>query len=356
MKAVLERVLDGGHLSMQEACEVVTALAAGGGQGGGSDAAVEPAVAGALLAALRAKGETAEEVAGFAMGMRAMARRPAVDAKRAAEAVDIVGTGGDGLGTYNLSTGAALLCAAAGLPVIKHGNRAISSQSGAADVLAALGLGMPLDEARAAACFEATGFTFLFAPHYHPAVGRIAAVRRTLGVRTIFNMLGPLTNPAQPGYGLIGAYSMKAAEAMAGAFAAMPIRRVLVVHADNGMDEPTPASPATVLMVTPGAVERTKVDAGMLGLRTCEVGELKGGNAEHNARAMRAVFAGEKSAHRDAVVMSAGLALWAAGRAGSAPIGVNMACAAIDDGRAAKLLDRLAKDFGPAAGGEGGRG
>src|SRR6202789_1374369 len=166
---------------------------------------VAPAMAGALLAALRMKGVTAAEVRGFAGAMRSLARKPALAA--GLDAIDIVGTGGDASGSLNLSTGAALLAAACGLPVIKHGNRSISSRAGSADVLEALGLPLPLDEAAAGRCFEATGFTFLFAPYYHAATRAIAPVRSALGVRTVFNLLGPLSNPAAPPYLVIGAFS-----------------------------------------------------------------------------------------------------------------------------------------------------
>ena len=170
-------------------------------------------MAGALLAALRAKGVTPAEVRGFAGAMRSLARKPALPAD--VDAIDIVGTGGDSSGSLNLSTGAALLAAACGLPVIKHGNRSITSRSGSADLIEQLGFVMPLDEHAAARCFAATGFTFLFAPYYHPAMKVLAPIRSALGVRTVFNLLGPLTNPAAPRYQLIGAYDEPTAELMA---------------------------------------------------------------------------------------------------------------------------------------------
>ena len=213
MREVLERVLDGGNLAEPEASAVMRALA---------DPALAPAMAGAMLAALRAKGATADEVRGFARAMRSLARRPQIDAALQSRAIDIVGTGGDASGSVNISTGTSLLAAACGLPVIKHGNRSISSRSGSADVLERLGLTLPLDETQAGACLAACGFTFLFAPHYHPAMKAIAPVRQALGVRTIFNVLGPLTNPAEPPYQVVGAYSAAMAELMAGTLAGMP--------------------------------------------------------------------------------------------------------------------------------------
>src|SRR5690606_18700077 len=195
--------------------------------------------------ALRAKGVTAEELRGFAMGMRSLARRPKI--ARGMDAVDIVGTGGDRSGSYNISTGASLLTAAAGLPVVKHGNRSVSSKSGSADVLQALGLSLPLDEERAAECLAATNFTFLFAPHYHPAMKAIAPVRAAMGVRTVFNILGPLSNPAEPPFHVTGAFTEPTARLMAEAMSGMPLQRAFVVHGSGGWDEPTPVGPFLLL-------------------------------------------------------------------------------------------------------------
>ena len=191
-----------------------------------------PATAGALLAALRAKGVTAAEVRGFAGAMRSLARKPAL--AEGLDAIDIVGTGGDASGSLNLSTGAALLAAACGLPVIKHGNRSISSHSGSADLIEQLGFTLPLDETQAAQCFAATGFTFLFAPYFHPAMRTLAPIRAALGIRTVFNLLGPLTNPAAPRFRLIGAYDAATAELMAGTLVGMDIERAWVVHGAAG--------------------------------------------------------------------------------------------------------------------------
>src|SRR6202171_914946 len=195
-------------------------------------------MAGALLAALRAKGVTAAEVRGFAGAMRSLARKPALP--EPLDAIDIVGTGGDASGSLNLSTGAALLAAACGLPVVKHGNRGISSRSGSADLIEALGFSLPLDETRAADCFLATGFTFLFAPYFHPAMKAVAPIRTALGIRTVFNLLGPLPTPAAPRYLLVGAYDARTAELMAGTLAGMHIERGWVVHGASGWDEATP--------------------------------------------------------------------------------------------------------------------
>lgn len=332
MKAYLERVLDGGDLTEAEAGEVLRAL---------TQPDLPPAVAGAMLAALRAKGVVAAELRGFANAMRGLARRPEIPAEIAA--VDVVGTGGDASGSYNISTGSALLVAACGVPVVKHGNRSISSRSGSADVLEQLGLPLPLDELAAGECLRATGFAFLFAPHYHPAMKAIAPVRQALGVRTVFNILGPLTNPAAPPFQLIGAYSSEVAELMANALAGMPIRRAFVIHGAAGWDEPTPVGPFTLFDVRPGRVTASVRAPADYGLATCDPVALAGGDAAFNARAMRAVLRGDDhGAHRDALLLGAALTLELTGAAGSPGEGMERASRAIADGTAARVLDALA--------------
>jgi anthranilate phosphoribosyltransferase len=331
-RTTLERLLRREDLSEAEAGELLVAL---------TDASLAPAVSGALLAALRAKGVTADELRGFATTMRRLARRPALPP--GGPAIDIVGTGGDASGSFNLSTGAALLVAAMGLRVVKHGNRSISSRSGSADVLECLGLPLPLDEQGAGECLAATGFTFLFAPHYHPSMKEIAPVRRALGIRTVFNMLGPLTNPAEPPCSLIGAYSSDAARLMAEAFAGMPIERVFVIHGDAGWDEPTPIGPFEMYDVRPGRVERAVRDPRDLGFARCTPQSLAGGDAAHNAAGLRAVFEGrDRGPHRDAIVLNAALALEVTGRVSDVAAGIAESAAAIDRGDGVRLLARLA--------------
>lgn len=331
-RQTLERLLNRQDLTEAEAGELLVAL---------TDASLAPALSGALLAALRAKGVTADEVRGLATTMRRLARRPALPP--GGPSIDIVGTGGDASGSFNLSTGASLLVAAMGLRVVKHGNRSISSRSGSADVLECLGLPLPLDEQGAGACLAATGFTFLFAPHYHPSMKEIAPVRRALGVRTVFNMLGPLTNPAEPPCSLIGAYSSDAARLMAEAFAGMPIERVFVIHGEAGWDEPTPMGPFELYDVRPGRVERSVRDPRDVGLARCTADMLAGGDAVHNAAGLRAVFEGrDRGAHRDAIVLNAGLALEVAGRVPDLGAGVAAAGAALDRGEGVRLLERIA--------------
>ncbi len=333
LRETLGRLLDGQELSEAEAGELLVDLTRG---------TVAPAMAGALLVALRAKGVTPGELRGFAGAMRRLARRPSLPT--GSPAIDIVGTGGDASGSFNISTGAALLVAAMGVRVVKHGNRSVSSRAGSADMLEALGLGLPLDERASGECLAATGFTFLFAPHYHPAMKEIAPVRRELGVRTVFNLLGPLTNPAAPPFALIGAYSLEAAALMAESLAGMPIERVFVVHGTAGWDEATPVGPFELFDVRPGRVSREQRDPLDLGVPRCGTADLAGGNPAENAAALREVFEGrDRGAHRDALALNAALALEVTGNVATCVEGVAAAHAAIDRGDAARLVARLAE-------------
>jgi len=331
LRETLERLLERQDLSEDEADVLVTEL---------TKPDVPPAMAGAILASLRTKGIVADEVRGFARGMRRQARRPRIRA--GIRAIDIVGTGGDSSGSLNISTGTALLTAACGVPVIKHGNRSISSKCGSADVLEALGMQLPLDEEAAALCLEATNFTFLFAPHYHPATKAVAPIRSALGVRTIFNVLGPLTNPAEPSLHLIGAFSVEAAKLMADTLAGMPVERAFVIHGADGWDEPTPMGPFTIFDVRPGSVAVEVRSPEDYGLQTCEASSLAGADAAHNAAALRAVLNGEEhGAHRDCLLLGAALALEVAGVTNSKREGVERAAEAIDNGAARHVIDGL---------------
>jgi anthranilate phosphoribosyltransferase len=339
LKEILETLLGQGNLSEQESAELLVAL---------TDPEMPPPMAGALLAALRAKGVSADEVRGFARGMRSLARHPRI--APGAPVADVVGTGGDGSHTFNLSTGTALLAAAAGVRIVKHGNRSVSSRSGSADVLEHLGLSLPLDEAAAGACLDATGFTFLFAPHYHPAMKAIAPVRAALGIRTVFNLLGPLTNPAEAPYALIGAWSLDIAALMAETLSGMPIERMFVVHGETGWDEPTPAAPFVLFDVRPGSVERSRRQAADFDLPVCRPEDLRGADAAHNADKLAQVLRGQEAgAHRDALVMGAALVLEVTGMAPDPRSAAAAAAAAIDDGRAGRVLDALAA-FGAGRG------
>ena len=305
-----------------------------------TDETLSPAVAAALLVALRAKGETAAEVRGFATAMRALSRR--FDLPPGLPAADIVGTGGDGSGSLNLSTGAALLAAACGVPIVKHGNRSVSSKSGSADVLEALGVALPADAAAARQQFDRANFTFLFAPNFHPAMKAIAPVRKALGVRTVFNILGPLTNPAAPPFALIGAFDLPTAKLMADTLAGMPIQRCFVVHGEPGWDEATPVGPFTVFDVRPGSVRRQRRHPEHYGIPLCSPDDLAGGDAATNALAIEAVLAGrDQGPHRDALLLGAGLALDLTGHVRGLRRGIELARCTLDTGGGAALLVRL---------------
>jgi anthranilate phosphoribosyltransferase len=375
LRDVLERLLAGESLAEAEAQQLLVQL---------TDESLSPAMVAAQLVALRAKGVVADEVRGFAKGMRALARRP--ELPEVGKMVDVVGTGGDGSGSVNLSSGAALLAAAAGAQVVKHGNRSISSRSGSADLLEALGLKLPLQGADIGACLAATGFTFLFAPHHHPAMKAVGPVRGAMGIRTVFNLLGPLTNPAAPPFGLIGAFNLDTAKLMAEAFAGLPIERVFVVHGEPGWDEPTPCGPFHLFdvksvgsqlppTVTDGltptvndgltpTMDGAPVGASLLatvthtvrdpladyGLPRCRPEDLAGGDAAHNAERLLQVFRGEdQGAHRHALLLGAALVLEVTGQAAMPRDALAMAAAAIDSGAALRMAEAL-RAFGAKAG------
>jgi anthranilate phosphoribosyltransferase len=225
---------------------------------------------------------------------------------------------------------------------LKHGNRSVSSRAGSADVLEALGLKVPLDEKEAADCLAASNFTFLFAPHYHPAMKAVAPVRAALGVRTIFNILGPLTNPATPPFHLIGAFSLEIARLIADTLSGMEVERTFVVHGAEGWDEPTPIGPFAVFDVRPGKVDMQIRVPADYGLQTCTAEGLAGGDAQHNARALEAVLTGQdRGPHRDCLLLGTALALEVAGRVRSPQEGVELAASAIDSGKARGVLQSI---------------
>lgn len=331
-KDLLATLLTGDDLSESDAYELMIAL---------TDEALPAARAGALLALLHAKGESAAEIRGFARAMRALAIKPEIPADF--RCIDIVGTGGDGSGSYNLSTGSALLTAACGLPVAKHGNRSVSSKSGSADVLAALGMPMPLDVEQSARVLREHNFTFFFAPQFHPAMKAIAPIRAALGVRTVFNILGPLANPTEPPFHVIGAFSEAIARKMADTLAGLPAERSFLIHGEPGWDEATPAGDFLLLDVRTDSVSESRRRPEDYGVARCTPDALAGGNADENARALRAVLTGkDQGPHRDALLMGAALALEVSGDVATPMQGMQRARAAIDSGAAAKLLDALA--------------
>jgi anthranilate phosphoribosyltransferase len=300
------------------------------------DGEATPAQLAALLVALRMRGETVEELAGFASAMRERVLR--VEAPEGT--IDVVGTGGDGAGTFNISTAAALAVASTGVPVAKHGNRAITSRSGSADVLEALGVRIDHDADTAAVALREIGFAFLFAPTFHPAMRHAGPTRREIGIRTSFNLLGPLTNPAGARRALIGVGDPAVAGRIAQVAALLGTDRTLVVHG-AGVDELPLDGTGVIHDVQSGEVVATEVDARSLGLGGASISELAGGSAEENALIIDAVFGGETGPRRDVVLLNAGAALVASGVAVELADGVARARAALDSGRPAQLLERL---------------
>ena len=332
---LLEGLLQGANLTEREASYLMHALA---------EEKLSSALAGAFLSVLRMKGETADEIRGFASAMRELAIKPTIpDGK---PIVDTVGTGGDGSSSFNLSTGTGLLAAACGSRVVKHGNRSVSSKSGSADMLESLGMQLPSNEEEAVACLKRIGFTFLFAPAFHPAMKAVVPIRGALSIRTVFNVLGPLTNPATPPFHLIGAYSKDVAKLMADALSGMELERTFVVHSELGWDEATPAGDFWLYDVSSGNVKETLRSPEDYGLKRCNPSELKGGDAKHNANELMRVFEGEdKGAHRDALLMGTSLVLEVQGEVKNAKEGVEMASAAIDDYSAFSFLKNLREYF-----------
>jgi anthranilate phosphoribosyltransferase len=297
---------------------------------------------GAFVVALRAKGETAAEVSGMASAMLRHARRVSLDGP----AVDVVGTGGDQSGTVNISTMSALVVAAAGVPVVKHGNRAASSQCGAADVLSALGVTIELSPSAVRACVAELGIGFCFAPAFHPAMRHAGPTRKEIGIPTAFNLLGPLTNPAQPAAGLVGCANARLAPIMADVFAGRGFS-VLVVRGDDGLDEITTTTTTSVWVVSGGSVRSDVIDPSRLGIAPVYPGALVGGNAEANAAAMRALVTGAPGGIRDTVLLNAAGAI-AAFRGLSDDLHEDLSAAlpdavkAVDSGAAGELLERWA--------------
>ena len=329
----LARLLEGHDLSRDEARAVMNEV---------MDGAATPAQIGGLLVALRIKGETADEIAGCAEAMRAhvLAVRPSRD-----DLVDTAGTGGDGASTINISTAAALaaalVAAAAGAGVAKHGNRAVSSASGSADVLEALGFQLELPPARIERSIDELGFGFLFAPTHHPAMRHAAPVRRELAARTVFNVLGPLTNPAGARAQVVGVYAPSLVRTMADVLARLGARRAFVVHGAGGIDELSPAGPNLVCEVVDGDVHEREIDPLDLGVERCDPAELRGGSPAENAAAIREVFAGENGGRRSAVLLNAAGAIAAAGHARDLGEGLELAREAVDSGAAAARLEEL---------------
>jgi anthranilate phosphoribosyltransferase len=327
VRGALAAVVEGQTLSTDQARAAMGAV---------MDGEATPAQLAALLVALRMRGETVEELAGFATAMRDRVLR--VDAPPGT--IDTCGTGGDRSGTFNISTTAALVVAAAGVPVAKHGNRAISSQSGSSDVLDALGVRIDHDAGSAAAALRDDGFAFLFAPGFHPAMKHAGPTRREIGVRTAFNLGGPLTNPAGARRQLIGVGDPSVAPTLAEVLRLLGAERGFVVHGD-GVDELPLDGSGVLYDVSPDGVERRQVDASALGLGAAPISELAGGSPDRNAALTEGVLNGDPGPRRDVVLLNAAAGLAVAGRAGDLREGIGIAADVIDRGAAAALLHRL---------------
>ncbi|HEY7703045.1 MAG TPA: anthranilate phosphoribosyltransferase [Candidatus Limnocylindrales bacterium] len=327
VRAALAAIVEGGTLTRDEARLAMGAV---------MDGEATPAQLAAMLMGLRMRGETVEELAGFASAMRERVVR--VDAPEGA--IDVVGTGGDGSGTFNISTAAALVVAAAGIPVAKHGNRAVTSKSGSADVLEALGVRIDHDATSAAASLAENRFAFLFAPSFHPAMKHAGPTRREIGVRTAFNLLGPLTNPAGTRRQLLGVGDPAAAARIAEVAHELGTERTFVIHG-AGIDELPLDDSGVLYHVGPDSIERHDIPASELGLQVTATGRLAGGTPEENARTIESVFNGESGAKRDVVLLNAGAAFLVAGEVDQLEAGIEKAALTIDSGLATDLLGRL---------------
>ena len=327
-KPLIAKVADGNPLTVSEAETAFDIMMSG---------EATPSQIGGFLMALRVRGETVDEITGAVRTMRA--KMTGVDAPD--DALDIVGTGGDNSGSYNVSTCAALVAAGAGLKIAKHGNRSLSSKSGAADTLAALGVNIEATPEIIAKCITGAGVGFMFAPAHHAAMRHVGPTRVELGTRTIFNLLGPLSNPAGVSRQIVGVFSKEWVEPLAHVLNQLGSKRVWVTHGEGGLDEITPCGVTWVSELKDGKVSSFELTPQDAGLETSSLDDLKGGGPEENAKALRQVLEGEKNAFRDAATMTAGAALVVAGKADDIRSGTQMAAEGIDNGSALAVLDKL---------------
>lgn len=327
-KALIAKVATGASLTREEAASAFDRMMSG---------EATPSQMGGLLMALRVRGETVEEITGAVTTMRAKM----LNVKAPAEAVDVVGTGGDASGSYNISTCAAFIVAGAGVPVAKHGNRALSSKSGAADVLQALGVKIDLDADQVGRCIRDAGIGFMFAPAHHPAMKNVGPTRVELGTRTIFNLLGPLSNPAGVKRQMVGTFSRQWVEPMAQVLKNLGAESIWVVHGSDGLDEITTTGPTSVAALENGAIRTFEIAPEDIGLHRAKVGALRGGDAEYNATALLDVLRGKKGHFYDIAILNAAAALIVAGRAKDLKDGAALAAKSIHSGEAEGKLNRL---------------
>lgn len=328
MHVLLETVIEGGVLTRDEAHDAMHALL---------DPSVKAEQVGAFLATLRLRGETVDEVVGFVSALK----EQVAPTRAHHDAIDVCGTGGDGLGTFNVSTTVAFVVAAAGQRLAKHGNRSVSSKCGSFDVLDALGVKFANDPKEVEAQLDQFGLGFYFAPAFHPALKTLREVRRNLGVYTVFNLLGPLLNPAQAKKQLIGVYRSSAVPLVAEVLHAMGVESAWVVRGDDGLDEISVGAPTSVARVSGRGVERATITPEDLGLNRASLDDLAGGDAADNARILVSILEGEGGARRDVVALNAGAALTIAGKATSLHEGMALARDTIDSGKARDLLKRM---------------
>lgn len=328
IRDAISLLVDGDSLDRAQAAQVMEEIMTG---------EATPAQIGAFTIALRQKGETVDEIAGFAGVMRDKSIKVRADGP----VLDTCGTGGDGAGTMNISTAAAFVAAGAGATVAKHGNRAMSSACGSADVLEALGVNISLGADHVAKCLSEVGIGFMFAQMFHPAMKYVAGPRREIGVRTVFNFLGPLTNPAGARHQLLGVPNEETAVKLANALSALGSEHALVVTSGDGLDEISTTSDSTVYEVRRGAVRSYVASPRDFGFATASLEDIAGGDAQENASIIRSVFAGEKGPRRDVVLLNAGAALCAGDLADSIPAGIQQATESLDSGQATDRLERL---------------
>ena len=328
LKSALQKLSIGADLSANEMSDALDFIM----EGQATDAQI-----GGFLMGLRVKGESVEEIASAV----ALLRGKMVGVEAPADAMDIVGTGGDGAGTFNISTATALVVASAGVPVAKHGNKALSSKSGSSEALQALGVKLDLEAEEISNCIEKAGIGFMFAPNHHPAMRHVGPARAQMGVRTMFNLLGPQSNPAGVKRYLLGVYAKEWVEPVAASLLANGVTSAWVVHGSDGLDEITTVGPTFVTAVENGKLRSFEVSPQDVGLPQANPQSLVGGDPAHNAKAIIALFEGEKGAYRDIVLMNAGAALLIGGKVDSHLAGVSLAANLIDNGTTLETLNRL---------------
>lgn len=328
IQPIIVQAADGMNLSADQAARAFQIIMNGG---------ATPAQIAALLVALRMKGETVPEITGAALAMRAKAAR----FNAPPGTLDTCGTGGDGTGSLNISTAVAFVLAACGVPVAKHGGRAVSSKSGSADVMEALGVKIDAGAAVMERTLRELHICFLFAPLYHKAMRHVAPVRQELGMRTLFNLVGPLSNPAQPHYQLLGVYAPELVVPMAQVLGALGAKAALVVHGADGVDEASLSGPTVAAQLKDGAVTQREITPEEAGLKRAPLEALAGGDAQHNARALQSLLLGQRGAYRDAVLLNSACALMVAEKADSLQEGVALASEALDEGRAHAVLQKF---------------